>query len=302
MINKKRINKVEKYIAHIPDNEELFVITQIHEQLNSKVIRTGFSNEMINGEVLLPRIIGTVSRFNAEGGYIRLRDLPKETYHTQREWTWTDWSGAEHSKIVDIPHERYQRKVIPPPAVEIQIIESSAGVKLLLTKPIKKTAESLNHIKHVINLFLECFGECDIYDSTFEPRYEAKVVRLNWEILPPGEYPWEKIEIHIENVIAKAKTGNQPVIRHRFKKLKSKSPDFVAIGNAGFDGYVIFGFTKENLYIFESNYINNATYVFENDWTKISIYSKAEILTASLQKDRLIHVKGWETKIDQLLK
>ena len=79
MINEKWINKVEKYIAHISNNEELFVITQIHEHLIGKVMRTGFSKEMVNGEVLLPRITGTVSRSNAEGRYIRLRDLPKET-------------------------------------------------------------------------------------------------------------------------------------------------------------------------------------------------------------------------------
>jgi hypothetical protein len=76
----------------------------------------------------------------------------------------------------------------------------------------------------------------------------------------------------------------------------------VAIGQAGFSGYLIFGFTSRNLFICESVFYGNATYVFESDWEKLSKLSKAEILNQDLQKDRIIHREGWERKIATLFK
>jgi hypothetical protein len=46
---------------------------------------------------------------------------------------------------------------------------------------------------------------------------------------------------------------------------------------------------------------DNATYVFEQNWERLSQLSKAEILDRDLQKDRLIHREGWPEKIHTLL-
>ena len=70
---------------------------------------------------------------------------------------------------------------------------------------------------------------------------------------------------------------------------------------AGFNGYVIMGFTKKNLYLLESAYYGNATYIFDEDWRDLSKMTKAKILNENLQKDRIIHREGWEENIKELL-
>lgn len=78
------------------------------------------------------------------------------------------------------------------------------------------------------------------------------------------------------------------------------NPDFHAMGKSGYRGYVIFGFTKLNLYIFETAEYGNATYVFEGDWETLSQMTKAEIIAGNLHKYRFIHQEGWKTQIESL--
>jgi len=79
-------------------------------------------------------------------------------------------------------------------------------------------------------------------------------------------------------------------------------PEFLAVGRAGFWGYVIFGFPDKDIYILESIYFGNATYVFADNWETLSTKTKAEILDAKLQKDRIIHKESWDRNIHALLK
>ena len=83
--------------------------------------------------------------------------------------------------------------------------------------------------------------------------------------------------------------------------INSFHPDFRAYGMSGFRGYVIFGFKKRNIYVLESVYTNNATYVFGQDWKMLSKLSKAEILNGKLQEARLIHNDNWKHDINELL-
>ena len=76
----------------------------------------------------------------------------------------------------------------------------------------------------------------------------------------------------------------------------------MAIGKAGFSGYLIFGFTLRNLYICESAFYVNATYIFESNWEELSRMTKAEILNQELQKDRIIHREGWDRNIASYLR
>ncbi len=79
-------------------------------------------------------------------------------------------------------------------------------------------------------------------------------------------------------------------------------PDFRAIGNGGFHGYIVHGFTKNKTYILESMYYGNATYVFDGAWEELSQRTKAEILRESLQKVRVIHRKGWKKRVEEIIK
>ena len=154
---------------------------------------------------------------------------------------------------------------------------------------------------HVINVFLEIFNQCQVLSENLQGFAISTVKPLNWEILPPGKYPWKKVDGRLKPLIEREKPQNQIMIRHRLELISAYSPEFVAIGRAGFSGYLIFGFPGKNLYILESLYYGNATYVFEEDWETLSRLTKAEILTGNFQKDRIIHRVMWDGHIRELL-
>ena len=73
------------------------------------------------------------------------------------------------------------------------------------------------------------------------------------------------------------------------------------VGNGGSRAYVAYVFRAKDVVILESILTGNATYVFGNDWREVLSLTKAEVIHEDLHKDRIIHVKGWEDKIHQLL-
>lgn len=126
--------------------------------------------------------------------------------------------------------------------------------------------------------------------------------RLNWEILPQGKIPWDILSNNLNPIVKRAREGNREMIWYRIHKINEYRPDFYAVGKAGFRGYIVFGFEDKNLYIFESIYHGNATYIFDNSWEELSKLSKAEILNKSLQKERIIHRINWINEIHKFLK
>ena len=148
---------------------------------------------------------------------------------------------------------------------------------------------------------LELFGECQFFTGDLSKIVTVKLKRLNWRLLPPGKMPWPQLRKELEPLIRKAPAGNQPVISHRLETINKHRPDFAAIGQAGFRGYIVLGFTEKQIYTLESLYYGNATYVFDKEWEQLSKKTKAEILGEKLQRDRIVHRKGWESRIDRLL-
>src|SRR4030042_784544 len=108
--------------------------------------------------------------------------------------------------------------------------------------------------------------------------FYAPIMRLHWKVLPQGRMPWDRLNAELDPLIRCQPDGNQPVIRHRLQAVNAHGPSFVAVGQGGFDGYVIFAFPDRNIFILECVHFGNATYVFSNDWERLSQMSKAEIL------------------------
>jgi hypothetical protein len=94
---------------------------------------------------------------------------------------------------------------------------------------------------------------------------------------------------------------NQRLIADRLKTINQHNPSFHAVGTAGFTGYFVFGFPNKNLFVLESIYSGNATYILGKNWEKISQLTKAEILNQELHQRRLIHRVGWHISVQKLL-
>jgi len=272
----------------------------------SKLSEIGFTKALELGETVLPAgDLGPVSRFNAEGKEVPDKTQPMETAYRTIEWTWTEWHGPyreEKTEFRDRPYQRYPRIVIPPPSIQLTVRNTADGEKVITAPPMKYGAVNTVLLLHTVNMFLELFGECTILDERLTRATAPATVLLNWRVLPPGRYPWTKIKPLVSKLIAKAPGGNQSIITARLETLSSYEPEFVAIGTAGFHGYLIFGFPKKNLFVLEAVHTGNATYVFDKNWQELSQLTKAEILQSRLQKDRIVHLVSWFGKIKALLK
>ena len=307
IISGKRKRKVDKKLLSFKEGEKIVIGLVFNEVIIKMLPVIGFTNNLKEGETVLPSSsAGPICRFNAEGKYIIYKDQPMETAYRQREWSWEQWAGYRttetHSKIVDVPYKRYPRTFISPPSVELSIVKNSDGKKYIVAPEQILDFRNSEQLLHIVNIFLEIFGYCEVLSENLKDYSFENVRRLNWEVLPPGRWPWKKIKNEVLPIIQKTTKQKQVVIKYRLKIITKFEPEFSAIGRAGFYGYLIFGFPGKNLYVLESLFTGNATYIFEENWEYLSKLSKAEILQASLQKDRIIHREKWGHHINNLLK
>ena len=271
------------------------------EQLLAKV---GFPKSPKNGDTVLPNPVGKVSSFNALGAWKRRDDLPKEKRITgQRVWRWTEWHGrdrVERERIVDIEQWCYPKEFKHPIGIELTFVDTSHGklvVSPILTKSNDKSAINL----HAINLFLELFGECLVVGKDYQDVSSLKIKRLAWELLPSGEQPFPKLKEFLERKWRNTDGDRAKVILDRQQTILGFAPDEIYEGIGGFSNYLAFVFASKDLVILESVAIDNAIYVFGDDWRELSKLSKAQILTNNLQVERIVHQTGWKAALARLL-
>jgi hypothetical protein len=301
MIVGKRIRSTKGHVPELLRDHKLIFGVPVADVPDSKLKAMGFQTPLSEGMTVLPTGDGPITRYNEEGKIIVHKDKPKETHYRQREWTWKEWHGrydqVEQSKIVDVPYKRYPRTEVPPPSIELTIGRTPSGKLICVTPAYRFTHANEEEIVHAINLILENFGECQFYQQDMKELVQAPVRRLNWHVLPPGKRPWKDLKKDVLEILREAPKGNQPVIEFRWEKITNYNPEFVAVGQGGFRGYLIFAFPSKKLYILESRETDNATYVLGSDWEKLSQKTKAELIHGSLHKDRIVHRKSWLGKI-----
>ncbi|MCH8799620.1 MAG: hypothetical protein IH963_01790 [Chloroflexi bacterium] len=304
MISGKRIRTLGNHFRMVPIGAEVTVGITIDDETRAILEGIGFTHTAEIGECVLPdSAIGRVCDFNANGSYVVHRDQPMETAYRQSEWHWKEWHGqdtVEQSKIVDVPYQRYPRTFVPPPSVELRIATDAEDNLFVVSPRYLHNPEHAAELVHVVNIFLEVFGHCSVFSGDIEPLFRAPLKRLNWTVLPPGRRPWEQLRLEVAPMIERAPLGNQPVILQRLETLNNYEPEFLAVGQAGFGGYVVFGFPAKDIFVLESIFVGNATYVFGEDWESLSQRTKAEILSGHLQQARIIHRDGWDTHVRDL--
>lgn len=302
-INKKNIKSLEKYFSHMNENDSFILGINMLEIKNVNILKKiGFTEKLEVGERVLPSYIGPKTKYNGEGKKIPMKDLPKETFYVSRLWSWKDWGGNEHSKIILIPRERYQRKQISPPSIELIIGSDKNNNKYIYADTMIYNDENKSIILSTINIFLEIFGTCTIFKNDFKPSL-VPIKKLNWEMLPPGKRNWKEFKISLEkNILRDLKSDSKKVVYENcLKKINNLNPDFIAIGNGGFSGYIVLGFKEKKLYILENLWYGNATYIFDENWETLSQLTKMEVLSNELYKQRIIHDPLWESNLNNIM-
>lgn len=301
LLKQKRINSIS-YFSNAKEGSDIFICVDNVERFPLEILKFGFKMEDPIGSTILPFPFNKCAQRNAEKYTTIDKSLPKENYVQTIYWTRTEWAGRgetrEVTEFTDICKKRYHRDVHMPFSVCFTLIEDKNG-KCIVSDAIKYVQSNQSKLINTVNMLLGLFGECFIVID--EKIKISKTIHLDWEILPKGEYPWDTVKETVKKVCDKGNQTQKAMMLRNCEAISKLSPDFVAYGRAGFRGYIVFGFVNKNLYILESIFPNNATYIFENSWEELSKLTKAEILNQSLHKARIIHNSSWLSSFNEIM-
>lgn len=177
----------------------------------------GFSEDLIEGERVLPSMLNPTPKRNAEPFYIKDKTKPKEQYTQTLWWTRHEWAGRgetrEVTDFVTIPRERYARIKFEPYSVELFLKYDEQGQLMVMTDPISYCHDNEKLLINTINIFLTNFEECEVLTENFENVMPTRIIKLNWEVLPSGDYPWERMRDDLQKASEKSsKTAKKLLI------------------------------------------------------------------------------------------
>ncbi|QDF74656.1 MULTISPECIES: hypothetical protein [Shewanella] len=296
----KSIRSVTRLVAAAQGCEEIKIVYKISEETSEVLEAIGFDVDPEVGDYLIPQPVGKVTAKNAYGKDIIRKDLPMEPEPRSYHRTWKDWHGQEHSGIQTRYINMYPREYQPAEEETLHIIQINDD-KYVSTDSLVVDTENESRNIHISNLMLECFGGFEIVDAKEGSIIGAKVKQLHWDILPPGEYPWARAKPLVGEVTKRLKDSEKGVVESRMQSITRYNPDFLATGRAGFSGYFIYGFATKGIYILESIHLDNATYVFGDDWERLSKLTKNQIINGDIEHQRIIHDNKWNREIRSLL-
>lgn len=305
MIRQGSIRSLGTHIRAFAAGDTAVAALRLDDNSRARLIEAGFREPIEAGQSVLPSAhLGRAAAFNAEGREIIHKDLPKETVYRSVEWTHEQWNGPYTETVTEVierPYQRYPRTYDEPPSIELTIRQAADG-QLFACASERVIGRDDEKLIHDVNLILDICGECEILAQNLVTPFRGNVRRLNWDVLPRGNYPWNDLRERIRPTIERLDDNAKPVIEHRLEIVSRYPHEFVAIGTAGFSGYVVFGFPALGIYVLECVHDGNATYIFGQDWQELSQMTKAEILGEHLQLHRIIHARNWRLRLGELMR
>lgn len=300
---KHYIRSLENNLPSSVLGRELILVVSLKDNL-AKAQKIGFTESPVVGDSVLPKIIGPSTRLNSYGRDLILRNQEKETLHRTQYWEHKEWAGrgetVDVSSFVSIPYKRYPRSHINGFEMEVVVREGISGPIIASASAIKYDNKNNAELINAINIFLEVFGYVELFDISLNPIPTPTEVRhLNWHILPRGEKITKE---KLFGVLSKSKRI-WPVELWRQEKISEFKPTEIAVGTAGFSGYIIYVFSNRKLALLESLHYGNASYFLDDgEWERLSKMTKRQLLSDGLVKAREIHQGNWLNRISKILK
>lgn len=292
-IIRKRINNPRRYLYALHRGEKFYVAAKLSAEDVHSLQRYGIRQD---ATACIPIPYHSATRMNADGRWILLRDLPKKIRFFVRTYHLKDWHGNDIYGSCIQERWCYQRKLIPPAELAF-IIEDG----VLYSPLLENSEEDMECIKLAMNVILEMVGHCEIRTADKAPALPpVRQVEVPWEILRAGTRERSDWEVYVQKTVERKPKAQQVEICRRHEHLMEMGPEFCVLGAQNFFGYVVYGFPSLNLFIFESNGLNNATYAFRGDWEAASMLTKMEVLSGGLQEARIYHTEQWHENIGRL--
>lgn len=248
------------------------------------------------GESVLPSPdFGCVSKRNACGDEYADKSQPKRRRYVNTIWVQPFGNAYASPSPVDVYKKCYPKVMVPPIGIELVLYENYEKKRFVLADLTQKIRE--NHLVDVVNLFLEIYGCCYVFDEGIEVTSMKKRHRCNWELLPPGEKP----SMHLTRQLKKQGLAHDTFDVNRLYVLDRYDVEFVAEGINGFGGYYAYIFKK--YCVLESAAYGNATYIIpKENWEILSQRTKQELLDEGLVVAKIIHTADWKYEIRRVIR
>ncbi len=294
MLNKKRIFNIEGYLSRYCTDIDFYVGVKASDISADVLKRLGLKAE--KGERKIPYGIGPISKFNVNGKTVKLKHLPKIEVHQRRHSRKTGaYLGMWHLWM-------WQRQQVEAPKIPVEFVETD-GELLIISPALQYLPENEDINCHVVNIFLECFGQASFYTRDLQVMvWEPKITQGNWVILPEGTSIEEKQE-RVQRVAEEREARGIPTYKSGLEMLKAYGPGDIVAGTNGFNGYCAYVYPERELILLECLDYGNATYVLPyKDWEETSKLTKGEILEGKLCTNRIPHDVNWASRIQKVMR
>jgi len=246
------------------------------------------------GDVVLPSgDFGTQSMRNAYGYVYADKTKPKERRYVSTNWIYPYGNDNASPVAADIYRECYPQIQVPAWEIELQLFGDKNAKRYVivnLTEEIRK-----NYLKEAINLMLEIYGECYIFDRNINIETQPEKQKCNWEILPQGEEPSK----HFKKQMRRQEKRENSYDVFRLEYIEKYPYNKAVEGTNGFKGYYAYLFIK--YCVFESAVYGNATYIVpEENWEVLSKKTKKELFKEGYVVDKIDHTEKWQGNIKKI--
>lgn len=292
-INRKSIRTPQRYLYALHPGDKFYVATPLSDEDLQKLQPYGIAP---GKPARIPTPQRSATQVNANGKWVILRDLPKKIRVFARTYHLKTYQGDDIYGTCYQARMCYQRKLIPPTELAFVIEDGTLYSPLL-----ENSEDDMQRIKAAMNVVLEMLGHCEIWTAERAPALPpVNQMEVPWEILRAGTRERMEWRHYLEKTTERKADAQKVELYKRHETVMDRKPEFVVIGKQNFFGYVVYGFPTLNLFIFESNEINNATYAFRGNWEAASKLTKTEILAGGLQEARIFHTAQWQENLGKL--
>ena len=243
------------------------------------------------GDIVLPSgTFGAQSRRNAYGYAYADRSKTKERRYISTNWVYPFGNNNASMVAADIYKECYPKVVVPPCGIELILFEDNNGERFVMVNMNDEIRK--NYLKEAINLVLDIYGICYVFDGIIKIDNSTRKQRCNWEILPVGQMPSKHIEKQLKERGAKTDTYNI----FRLEYMEKYDSEKIVEGINGFNGYYAFVF--KNYCVLESAVYGNATYIIpKENWEILSQKTKKELFDEKKLIGKIDHTDKWQQNI-----
>jgi hypothetical protein len=253
-----------------------------------------------------PPRIGRYSYANVYGREKVRRDLPK--VEKTRSWSsphFGDWSKGSHthSKLLQV----YQRQFFPPKQVTltVELLQPEADgagftIKFAVDQVIRRSAPDFHDdLLYNLNILQENVLSVNVFPSTATLEEYVNTVRVEWQILPPGNL--QEIVRRMLQGKREISAEQQQVMVARLTAMEGLNPECYIAGSDEFLRY--FGAKFEDDFVaFENPVYGNALYVMFQDWKTLCQLSRIDLLKGPREGfERIPHHGGWAHRLGALL-